>query len=279
MEKQYIHKFEEAGLGIAPFSVHLIVMGGWSSCDYCGTAIKEHCYIKDSNGKVFLVGNECVYKTGDAGLVDVVKREVNRLKTEARHKKQDTLIERGKAYRMNGVIKDSLYATPHPYKYRADKGDTHLDWVDDMFRFAGRKGKCEASALLIEKGHKLLSSEDISLIEDNVSVFANEWQAWRDYEESSKKLEEVLKEKERKNNQAKIAEENSDIILILQEMNQTPFVRDMTTLLNKQTLADFSGNQFNILTDIYAKTFGKRNSKEYNQAVESFVKRKQALDI
>lgn len=94
MEATHIHKFEEAGLGVAPFRFVTVVVRKYQACHgapiqpggccaYCGEGIMECCVIQDAKGKRFEVGNVCVGKTGDAGLINLVKREVNRLKTEA----------------------------------------------------------------------------------------------------------------------------------------------------------------------------------------------------
>jgi hypothetical protein len=74
------HCFEAAGLGIPPFSVSgfekrvyqacpgAAVQPG-ASCAYCGTGIIYCCVIKDAHGKTFVVGSDCVQKTGDAGII------------------------------------------------------------------------------------------------------------------------------------------------------------------------------------------------------------------
>ena len=75
-----VHEFERAGLGKAPFrcvgyfeKVYQASPdsprqpGG--SCDYCGTAITLHCQIRGADGATFVVGSDCVAKTGDAGLI------------------------------------------------------------------------------------------------------------------------------------------------------------------------------------------------------------------
>lgn len=83
-----IHKFEEAGLGKAPFQVvgvheergpKVTYIDGIrcesgapgqpvGTCDYCGTGIADCYEIRSSDGKEFVVGSDCVAKTGDAGL-------------------------------------------------------------------------------------------------------------------------------------------------------------------------------------------------------------------
>lgn len=75
-----VHIFEAAGLGVAPFKhVGEVDMGrACRSCQYCGTTIRYCEYIRDANGREFFVGNECVHKTGDQGLVVAARREATR---------------------------------------------------------------------------------------------------------------------------------------------------------------------------------------------------------
>src|SRR5215831_9819973 len=73
-----MHKFEQAGLGKAPFRVvgytreiYQAVPGDpncpcqpGAACDYCMTAIVDTFWIRSSDGRRFKVGCDCVYKTG-----------------------------------------------------------------------------------------------------------------------------------------------------------------------------------------------------------------------
>lgn len=78
--EQRIHKFESAGLGIAPF--HCVNMYAKTygdhgqpagTCDYCSNGIK-YCYvIRSADGREFVVGSECVRKTEDAALTRSVR--------------------------------------------------------------------------------------------------------------------------------------------------------------------------------------------------------------
>ena len=111
-----VHAFEIAGLGRAPFKcVGMWEMppksllehnvdawnnaisnaprtsaGGPGSCHYCGTGILNHFLIKSADGKTFLVGSDCVRKTGDAGLINAVKRKAARVKEAKRTAEQNT---------------------------------------------------------------------------------------------------------------------------------------------------------------------------------------------
>lgn len=91
------HVFEKAGLGRAPFhcvdvvsipSASLAASNpgayqnamamlprdlGCGSCAFCGTAIMHNFVIESTDQKRFVVGCDCVAKTGDAGLIKEVK--------------------------------------------------------------------------------------------------------------------------------------------------------------------------------------------------------------
>lgn len=103
-----LHCFEKAGLGRAPFrcvGIYSIPSSslaennpvaynnaladmprglGCGSCKYCGTAIMHNFIIECSAGNRFVVGSDCVAKTGDAGLVKQVRAERLRVVREKR---------------------------------------------------------------------------------------------------------------------------------------------------------------------------------------------------
>lgn len=160
METNIIHKFQEAKLGVAPFrfvrieirkyqACHGAPVQPGSSCDYCGTGIMEVCIIRDANGHEFKVGNQCVAKTGDYGLVNTVKRAVNRLRTEARRKREFATITEGRTQLENSPeIRSALAALPHPNEYYAAQGRTLLDYVNFMFQNGGNSGRLQAVRIL-----------------------------------------------------------------------------------------------------------------------------------
>ena len=94
------HVWERAKLGVAPFRFVGVTIKTYQACpdapiqpgtccDYCGTGIMEVCIIRDARGKEFKVGNDCVRRTGDAGLIKAYKnspevRARNRAKAAAR---------------------------------------------------------------------------------------------------------------------------------------------------------------------------------------------------
>lgn len=75
-----MHTFEQSGLGKAPFSVvrptktNVLELGQVFYCEHCGTQIKHRHYVKSADGKVSIVGIDCLKKTGDEGLFAGVKR-------------------------------------------------------------------------------------------------------------------------------------------------------------------------------------------------------------
>lgn len=74
------HAFQVAGLGTAPFRVvgyEKSKPGQSRTCEFCGRAISVVCKVKGSafDDSVRHVGQDCVRKTGDAGLVEAVKCE------------------------------------------------------------------------------------------------------------------------------------------------------------------------------------------------------------
>lgn len=107
-----VHCFEKAGLGKAPFrcvgmasipssslaeanptaynnALAMLPKGiGCGSCQYCGTGIMHNFIIQSADDRRFVVGSDCVAKTGDAGLIQQVKRERVRVKQEAREAKR-----------------------------------------------------------------------------------------------------------------------------------------------------------------------------------------------
>jgi hypothetical protein len=93
--KTHIHLFEEAGLGIAPFEF----VGEYdrgrnhTTCDYCGTGIRYEQIIKDSKGNHFKVGNECVRKTGDKGLISLMQLELKKRRLKAAEEKRKRMAE------------------------------------------------------------------------------------------------------------------------------------------------------------------------------------------
>lgn len=146
------HLFELAGLGFAPFELVAVHYTAFiSSCDYCGTPIQQICTIQDSRRHVFKVGNVCVEKTGDRGLIDPVKEQVARLRREAKKAKDEARIEAAKAKLPE--VKSVLNSHPHPFAYHAEQGRTLLNYVEWLFE-NGTKTGCVRAAKIVEQSLK-----------------------------------------------------------------------------------------------------------------------------
>ncbi|MDD5301541.1 MAG: hypothetical protein PHS14_00415 [Elusimicrobia bacterium] len=158
-----IHLFERAGLGRAPFKLVDIVirvgpypLGNGSyvgapgqpvgSCKYCGEGIATCCVIEDADGRRFDVGNICVYKHGDVGLVAKTKKLIAKKNTEARHAREVKKIDWATA-KLPEVV-GRWKADPHPYKDMAERGRTLWDWAQWMMANAGNRGKLQVAKLL-----------------------------------------------------------------------------------------------------------------------------------
>ena len=83
-----VHQFELAGFGKAPFRFVALDQKS-DGCHFCHTGILWRCHIVSSDGVRFHVGTDCVAKTGDKGLIDVVKEEQNRIRREKAQAKRD----------------------------------------------------------------------------------------------------------------------------------------------------------------------------------------------
>lgn len=257
-EKRFSHKFEEVGLGVAPFRLVVVQRGDWGSCDYCSTAIKEHCFIRDRNGKIFVVGNECVRHTGDAGLIDEVKRAVNKVRTEERHEKEAAKIAEGEwILADNENLRTILSLKPHPYLYRSSKGDTLLDFVNWNLKNAGNKGKLEVVKIIQEYKDHIPTEADRLAYQAARQRSVDEV---RRQDEEDKRLEAER--------QAKIEairkSVNAEIIGILKQQPPSTFVNDMVLLLEQEPLSVLSERQFAVICDICARQKGRRGSREYN---------------
>jgi len=154
-----LHKFEEAGLGKAPFRVVgyrydvgpkvISVKGGVTHtagspgqpmgvCKYCGEGIAHVFIIRSADGNEFDVGSTCVGKTGDAGMKKAVNRKVNALRREAREKKEMAKIAEGREW--CAARRDEMTKLPHP----SFDGKTLADYYDWMMERAGRSGMLRA---------------------------------------------------------------------------------------------------------------------------------------
>jgi len=81
------HPFEETNLGKAPFRVVDCFDRRGSACHHCGTGIRWNFVIEDTFGTRFIVGSDCVNKTGDTELISDVTKIVKDRQAEQRRAK------------------------------------------------------------------------------------------------------------------------------------------------------------------------------------------------
>ncbi len=97
-----MHKWEEAGLGQAPFEFAYVTQnaGSRASCDYCGTAITYEFWINSHDGRRFKVGCDCVAKVEhDNNLLDDVQRAQARLQAAQREARKAAKLAAAEARR------------------------------------------------------------------------------------------------------------------------------------------------------------------------------------
>lgn len=158
-----LHVFEAAGLGTAPFRylgftelrgpIKILENGVWNglesgapgqpmgTCAYCGQGIAICCEIRSADGKTFVVGSDCVEKTGDAGLRKV-KTDVAKFKAAATKAREEERIDALLVRLQNDApLLALLNGKPSPNKWRAENGETLLDSVIWFLHNAGHAGK------------------------------------------------------------------------------------------------------------------------------------------
>lgn len=162
-----VHAFERSGCGRAPFRLLGVeerrgpmtfidkVTGQqytsgspgqpMGTCAHCGTGIAVCCTIQDADGKRFIVGNVCVNKTSDKGLVDQTRKAINARLAEARHTKAMARF----AWIKENLerAKPALERLPDPNGY---KGRTAYDWATWMVKNAGDAGRKRVEKLMKE---------------------------------------------------------------------------------------------------------------------------------
>lgn len=109
-----VHAFELSGLGQAPYRfIGEIDLGrARSHCQFCGHLIRYQEIILDKNNNRFVVGNECIYKHGDAGMVSLVKKAKSEraakqklAREEEKRKKREEELQRQRE--ANGGLTDA----------------------------------------------------------------------------------------------------------------------------------------------------------------------------
>lgn len=143
MDTNTPHIFEEAGLGTAPFKcIDRFFTDATRACDYCSTSIHEVYVIRSADNRTFIVGNVCVEKTGDEGLID----EVKSFQRERRHEEADRRIAAARVQLES--VKQLLGSELHPFAYLSRQGKTLLDYIEWLLENGGRAGKLKAAKMI-----------------------------------------------------------------------------------------------------------------------------------
>jgi hypothetical protein len=185
-----IHVFERHGLGRAPFyfdgfedtaahagpdgmvrvTIHEGPMAGvdmltkpGGSCDLCGTYITFFCWVRDADGKRFKVGSTCLEKylgkreDDPTHVLTKAKRAIAKHRTALRNAAADRRIAAAIELMSQADVETALRAEPHPSSWRAEQGDTRLEWCQWMLTNAGRAGKTKV-ARFVERAAKNLAA-------------------------------------------------------------------------------------------------------------------------
>lgn len=152
--KNDTHLFEIAGLGVAPYrfcgltrETYCAALGesvrAGASCDFCGTGIVEACWFESSDGKRFKVGTTCYWKTNTKTTNDPVSRAIREARARSRMKKGIARKIELRNLLDTSAVREALCLKPHPLQWRANRGETLLDWAEWMVDRAGNKGRDE----------------------------------------------------------------------------------------------------------------------------------------
>ena len=154
LSEELMHPFEFAGLGTAPFS-YAGCEDTKGTCQFCGRAIATKYHVKDSTGKLFHVGCNCIEKTCTDELVSEVKFAKKQIARDRRLAKKQIARDR-KFARETAQIQEArelikrhqpaLAALPHPNSYLASTSQTYLDYLD--WRILNRVGPWETIRLI-----------------------------------------------------------------------------------------------------------------------------------
>ena len=152
MTEKTLHAFEKSGLGTAPFycvgmceipstslaehnpTAYAMAMADLprdlsiGSCAYCGMGIKYNFIVKGATGRRFVVGSECVNRTGDAGLVKAVKGERTRIAREKRDmRRSQAAAERKAAYEAERKARAAAFEASHADMIKRARAVTDIE--------------------------------------------------------------------------------------------------------------------------------------------------------
>jgi hypothetical protein len=145
-----LHKFEERGLGKAPFA-YAGMSENWyvahqgaqkqpgGSCDYCGMGIAYEFHVRSADGRLFKVGCDCIAKVGDEGLRRAIaadeRKLLNARNEAARVRRNSRKIEAQVAayaqletWRRDAALSSFLVRQAHPAGRENSSALSYLDW-------------------------------------------------------------------------------------------------------------------------------------------------------
>lgn len=181
-----IHPFEARGLGVGPFRCTGMTERRspngdgqpWGTCEYCHTGIAFCFHIRSSDGKMFVVGSDCVAKTDrafdrsrspeDRKLKAEVERLVRAHKSEQRRARKQ--VKEVPMYAFVAEMKAALEANPALFtdtlssaSWRAAKGDTRRDDLIWQLSAGGIDYRMKAARAIEAalKGVVFIGKEDI----------------------------------------------------------------------------------------------------------------------
>lgn len=118
------HCFERVGLGKAPFRI--VGYGkGHTCCNYCGTPILYTALIESADGKQFRVGSDCVFKTGDGGLVRAIKNSAGYRQIQ-RERRAD--LDQRKSAEIEEILSKMEASDNSGVRLTAEGYRRHLSW-------------------------------------------------------------------------------------------------------------------------------------------------------
>lgn len=267
MEQTTVHKFQEAGLGTAPFTFEYAVHGDWDSCQFCGHDIKERCYIKDSTGKLFYVGNECVNQTGDEGLITTAKEKIKELRKKLRHEREakQILIARMFLYDSQQLRESYLKADKSLIK----REESLTQFIRNRMKWGSVSYRLQISKSVMNLTQEIFTEKQFSYYLQDHVIENLEWKLNEEIrlEQEKAQLDFECRQAECLANQKEIQKSNQYLIDVLQPMSvNSGFARDMAARLRYSELHEFSPRQIEVIADIYGKTFGQRNTEAYKTA-------------
>lgn len=172
--KKPTHVFEVSGIGFAPFGVvspsHDFQQACpvfW--CEHCGRTLKHRHFVKDVNGKIAVVGSQCILKSGDAGLVDEFKLTQKRIRAEQRqaiHDKAITEALEEERQRFSGMTRAEIEAV---VKERRE------ELARAFFSVASQSEVLEIMQGLISEGNSF-SFNMVMLMRDLAKMSERQWQ-------------------------------------------------------------------------------------------------------